>query len=119
MGDCNPIATPLATGADLARIDEPLTQAESEEMEKTPYRSIVGSLMYALNGTRGELGYAVGILSRYLELPEKQHYTAAKRVLRYLKGTLDHGLIYNGNVDNAMRLVGYTDSDWGGDPESH
>ena len=47
-------------------------------MEKTPYRSIVGSLMYALNGTCGELGYAVGILSRYLELPEKQHYTAAK-----------------------------------------
>ncbi|XP_058219284.1 secreted RxLR effector protein 161-like [Rhododendron vialii] len=56
--------------------------------------------------------HSVSMISRFMNEPSKLHYTAAKRVLRYLQGTKMHGLLYEKEEDN--KLVGFTDSDWAG-----
>ncbi|KAL5820270.1 hypothetical protein ACOSQ3_022152 [Xanthoceras sorbifolium] len=82
---------------------------EEKREEKT---SLVGSLRY-LTCTRPDILYAVGLVSRYMENPTTTHFKVAKRILRYIKGTIDFGLFYS--VSNDYKLVGYSDSDWGGD----
>jgi hypothetical protein len=67
--------------------------------------------MYLTN-TRPDICFAVNTLSQYLVEPRRVHLVVAKHVMRYLKGTLDFGLNYNG--DHDFRLIGYTDSDWAG-----
>ncbi|XP_074369240.1 secreted RxLR effector protein 161-like [Apium graveolens] len=57
--------------------------------------------------------YAVGLVRRYMEKPKQDHFMEAKRILRYIKGILDHGLFYTHSQDS--KLVGYSDSDYGGD----
>jgi hypothetical protein len=65
--------------------------------------------MYLTN-TRSYICFVVNTLSQYLVEPRRVHLVVAKHVMRYLKGTLDFGLCYNGDQD--FRLIGYTDSDW-------
>jgi hypothetical protein len=67
--------------------------------------------MYLTN-IRPDIYFVVNTLSQYLEEPKRVHLVYAKHVMRYLKGTLDFGLCYNGDQD--FRLIGYTDSDWAG-----
>jgi hypothetical protein len=67
--------------------------------------------MYLTN-TRPNICFAVKTLSQFLVEPRRVHLVAAKYVMRYLKGTLDFDLSYNG--DHDFRLSGYTDSDWAG-----
>ena len=81
-------------------------------MERVPYFSAVGSLMYAMLCTRLDICYAIELVSRYQSNPGQKHWQAVKRILRYLKGTLDYSLQYQGS---DMSLVGYSDADWSGD----
>ncbi|KAI5352434.1 hypothetical protein L3X38_005325 [Prunus dulcis] len=81
--------------------------AASEEQ----YRSIVGSLLY-LTVTRPDIMYASSLLARFMHCPTSKHYGTTKRVLRYIKETLDYGLEYV-KGKNSM-LIGFCDSDWGG-----
>ena len=74
----------------------------------------MGSLNY-LTTTRPDLSYFVSILSQFLSKPCETHWKDAKQVLRYLKGTVDYGLLYT-NVSN-VQLEGYSDSDWAGNPD--
>ncbi|KAG6409034.1 hypothetical protein SASPL_132064 [Salvia splendens] len=76
------------------------------------YKSLVGSLRY-LTCTMPDILYATGLVSRYMENPTTSHFKAAKRILRYLRGTIDYGLFYS--QSNDYKLVGYSDSDWAGD----
>ncbi|XP_074345106.1 uncharacterized protein LOC141684164 [Apium graveolens] len=76
------------------------------------FKSLVGSLRY-LTFTRPDIMYAVGLVSRYMEKPKQDHFMAAKRILRYVKGTLGHGLFYTHSQNS--KLVGYSDSNYGGD----
>ncbi|KAK8936281.1 hypothetical protein KSP39_PZI013961 [Platanthera zijinensis] len=108
MTDCNPVTTPMTTGTRLRKED----QAKPVSIED--YRSLVGSLVYLTN-TRPDIENAVSILSRFMTQPSSEHLTAAKRVLRYLKGTKNFGLTYKEEEEPA--LIGYTDSDWGGDAD--
>ncbi|XP_052477244.1 secreted RxLR effector protein 161-like [Gossypium raimondii] len=72
------------------------------------YQSTVGMLQY-LCITRPELSFCVNKLSQYMNCPSETHWRAVKRVLRYLIGTIDHGLFFTkGNVE----VVGYSDADW-------
>src|ERR1700678_3307556 len=80
-------------------------------IDATLYRQIIESLMYLMN-TRLDICFAVNTLSQFLVEPRRVHLVAAKHVMRYLKGTLDFGLSYNG--DHDFRLSGYTDLDWAG-----
>jgi hypothetical protein len=89
---------------------KPLTREEHET-----YRSIVGSLLYAANITRVDIAYIVGVLARYCSNPMNYHLMAARKVLRYLRGTTDYQLIFKGSSQSTSRynLVIYTDSSWG------
>jgi len=86
-------------------------------MSRVPYASVVGTLMYAMVCTRPDIAYAVGVLSRFMSKPGKEHWTATKRVFMYLCGTSDYGLCYQGRLglDRVLDIRGFVDADWAGD----
>jgi hypothetical protein len=86
----------------------------SKEVNGTVYRQMVGSLNY-LTKTRPDISYFVSVLSEFMAKPYESHWNAAKTVLRYLKGTLDHGIKYTDASD--VELTGYSDFDWAGNPD--
>ena len=106
MVECNPTNTPM--GAKLKK-------GGGRSMDATLYRSLNKSLRYLLH-MRPDMTYSVSILSRYMVNPTSHHWIAAKRVLRYLKGTIDFGLIY-GKRANDLNVIGYSDSDFVSDVE--
>jgi hypothetical protein len=81
----------------------------TEEVDATQYRRLVGSLRYLVH-TRLDLAYSVGYVSRFLQRPMTEHEQAVKRIVRYVAGTLDHGLYYP-RCPGEAHLVGYSDSD--------
>lgn len=85
----------------------------SEPFDSKVYQSCVGGLLYLSNRTRPDLTYSVSKAARYCSNPTKEHWSFVKRILRYLNGTLDHGIVYS--KVNEPNLVGYSDADWAGD----
>lgn len=106
MEDCKPVSTPSDPNQKLTKCDEAIDD------ERFPYRQLIGSLMYLATATRPDICYALGMVSRYMEHPKAIHVNAAKRIIRYIKGTLDHGILYNNS--NAYCLNGFSDSDYAG-----
>eukprot|EP00253_Pinus_taeda_P012255 PITA_12255 len=106
-------------GIDFGDIFSPVakTQEEEEDMSCVPYASAVRSLMYAMVCTRPDIAHAVGVLSRFMSKPGKEHWTAVKHVFRYLRGTSDYGLCYQGRtgLDRVLDIRGFVDLDWAGD----
>ena len=105
MINCKPMGTPMALTEKLFKEDG------EQKADPQVFRSLVGSLIYLTN-TRSDIVYVVGVVSRFMSDPSKLHFTAAKRKLRYVKGTKNFGIRYEKEDDNS--LVGYTDSDWAG-----
>ena len=99
-----------------------LTRISAEEGGRPDklYMSMVGSLLYAAMITRPDITYAVQALGRHLQASGEEHIIAAKRVLRYLQGTKDLGLIYEPKGDGTEQpsIFGYSDADWGGDRDT-
>jgi len=93
------------------------TQEEEEDMPRVPYASAVGSLMYAMVYTRINITHVVGVLSRFMSKPGKQHWTIMRWVFRYLRGTSDYGLCYQGRLglDRVLYIRGFVDADWARD----
>ncbi len=112
MKDAKPMDTPQAVGEVLSK-DDPTTK--SEDMKAVPYRNAVGSIMYAMIGTRPDIAVATSTVSRFLSEPGLTHWKAVKRILRYLKGTKDLSIVYTGSLNKSITLEGYCDADWGGD----
>lgn len=111
MKDCNPTGTPLESNVnEIVRENEPKTNEIMRISE--PYRELVGCLMYLANASRPDIAFAANLLSRFNNNPSEIHWKMAKRVLRYLKGTVDCGINYE---KKSEYLVAYSDSDWGGD----
>ena len=71
-------------------------------------------MTYVTTATRPDLASAVSILSKYMSKPSKEHWQGVKRILRYIKGTINYGLIFKAE-DNKGILAGYSDADWAGD----
>ena len=119
MEDCKPISTPLEVNQGLSKSMSPQTARDREYMATIPYRQAVGSLMHAMIGTRLDICYAVGAVSQFMSDPGKEHWTAVKRILRYLQGTQDYQLELSGS-DNSTTVVlhGYCDADWGSNPDN-
>ena len=124
MTNCNPAATPLTAGTVLSKDDCPPTPpATPVTINGHTYASVVGAIMYAMLGTRPDLAYSVGCLSRFNSNPSTTHVTALKHVLRYLAGTTDYQLVYgtqstsvaqhsNSNQAVPFTVFGYCDSDY-------
>ena len=108
MQDCKPTNTPL-----------PIKSATNIEPDNKPlqdinkYQQIIGSLIFISNATRPDIAYAVSHLARAMHAPLESDLIAAKRVLRYLKGTRNYALNYN-NKDQD--LIIYSDSSWAEEP---
>ncbi|XP_021717923.1 uncharacterized protein LOC110685704 [Chenopodium quinoa] len=83
--------------------------------DPTLYRSLAGALQY-LTFTRPDIAYAVQEVCLFMHDPREAHYDALKRILRYIQGTIGHGLhLY---PSPPMNLITYTDADWGGCPDT-
>eukprot|EP00253_Pinus_taeda_P022050 PITA_22050 len=87
MQDCKPATTPMEPGLKLS------AQSSSLPVDETLFRQLVGSLIY-LTTTRPDISFAVSYISRFMSAPNADHWIAAKRVLRYVRGTSDYGLLY-------------------------
>lgn len=79
------------------------------------YQSKVGSLMYAMLATRPDIAFAVSVVSRYSANPTPAHLTIVHGILRYLKGTIDLKLVFDGKLGE---LIGYSDADRAGDQDT-
>ena len=111
MMNCNPSSSPAETNVKL------LMNEEEEYVGPTLFKQIVGSLRYICNG-RPDIAYAVGIISRFMSEPRVSHQLAAKRVMRYIKGTLQFGILFPNCLDeNFMELIAYFDADWCGNKQ--
>ena len=108
MSECKPVATPLEAGV---RFDKRGDDEEACEVQK--YQKAIGCLTYLSTATRPDIAAAVGMLSKFMAEPGVTHWVGVKRVLRYLRGTHNYGLVFVGGDDDT--LVGYSDSDWAGD----
>lgn len=108
MSECKPVNSPIVPGFKIHR------DVDGVAVDGTQYKQIVGSLMY-LTATRLDIMFSVSLISRYMSNPTEMHLQAAKRILRYLKGTSGYGIFYKkGEEEN---LLGFTDSDYAGDEE--
>jgi hypothetical protein len=115
MNNAKVVSSPLATHFKLSTKQSPSTDEEKEDMERIPYASAVGSLMYAMVCTRPDIAHAVGVVSRFLSDPGREHWNAVKWIMRYLRGTSKLCLSFG---SGKPMLVGYTDSDMAGDVDT-
>lgn len=109
MEHAKPVATPMSSTDSLTQRGDPMP-------EPTLYRATVGSLQY-LALTRPDISFAVNRLSQFMQKPTTAHWEAAKRVLRYLAGTVTHGIFFSSST--PLTLHAYSDADWGGDRDDY
>ncbi|WVZ82160.1 hypothetical protein U9M48_029453 [Paspalum notatum var. saurae] len=109
MTDCNPCSTPVDTQTKLSE------DAGPPVADPTAYRSLAGALQY-LTFTRPDITYAVQQVCLHMHDPREPHLTALKPLLRYLRGTVDYGLLLHRS--SSADLVVYTDADWAGCPDT-
>ncbi|BFG28414.1 hypothetical protein CerSpe_146880 [Prunus speciosa] len=109
MLECKPISTPMEPNVKLC------TYEGKDVEDATMYQQLVGSLIY-LTLTRPDISYAVGVMSRYMQNPKKSHLDAVRRILRYVKSTIDYGHLYKKGED--CKLIGYCDADYAGDHDT-
>lgn len=115
MDQCKSTSTPLAEKVQLLKDDCPAEGSpEAKQMRGLDYRGLVGSLNYLAVTSRPDIAYACHSLSCYLNNPGPTHWTAAKHVMRYLRGTKTKGLEYRHDPAGLV-LKGYADADWAGD----
>jgi transposase InsO family protein len=118
MINCKSSPTPHQSGFYLTSKMSPSVESEMLEMRNVPYAELVGSLNWLSTNTRPDIATSVGTLCRFISNPGRQHWNAALRVLRYLSGTLDHGIYYQQQEQNSSLLLGYSDADWAGEPDT-
>ena len=105
MKDCKPAATPVDQSTKLM-------PNEGEPAEKDKYQPLIGGLTYAVTATRPDLAQVLGTVNQFCSNPG-EHWKTAKRILRYIKGTIDYGITFDGNKQADVELKGYVDADWG------
>ncbi|KAL5721714.1 hypothetical protein ACHQM5_005324 [Ranunculus cassubicifolius] len=105
MDGVKPISTPFGTTTRLSQ------DGGSKFSNHTLYRSVVGALQY-LTFTRPDVSFAVNKVCQYMHNPKDEHWAAVKRILRYLKKTIDYGIFIC--VPSTLTLHAFSDADWAG-----
>jgi hypothetical protein len=105
MTGCKPISIPLEQNVKLSVDEGDLAE------DTTMYKCIVGSLIY-MTITTPDLNYAVGVVSQFMQTPRKPHLDAVRRILRYIKHTLQCGIFYE--TKSQLQVHGYMDANWVG-----
>jgi hypothetical protein len=109
MSNCNPCSTPLETRCKLSTsVGEPVANP-------TLYRSLTGALQY-LTFSRPDIAHTVQQVCLYMHDPREPHFNLIMRILRYVKGTIDHGLQLRRS--SSHDLIAYSDADWAGYPDT-
>ncbi|KAE8188282.1 hypothetical protein CF336_g6216 [Tilletia laevis] len=111
MAACKPSSTPMA---EASKHLGPREGTVATKQERHYFAALIGCLLWLAQGTRMDIAYQVGKLARFMGNPSTEHVAAAMRVLRYLAGTRELGLRFRHS--DLAQLVGYSDSDHGGDP---
>ena len=106
MNECKAVTSPVDTSSRLVSSSAVTTIT-------APFREAVGALMHLTTATRPDIAYAVSYVSRFMENPQEEHWTAVKRIFRYLQGTKDYGICYK--PSDKIDFRGYSDADWAGD----
>jgi hypothetical protein len=113
MQGCSPTQTPANSSCILSTDMQPATPLEIAEMAKKPYRSIVGSELYASRATRVDCAQSVRAIGKYNQNPGRQHWQAAKRVLRYMSANPTLGISFP--ADKGIDIHGFCDASFGDD----
>jgi hypothetical protein len=110
MKTCKPVDTPLSVSDKLSMADGEVLDSE----DSTRYRSIVGALQY-ITLTRPDIAFSVNKVCQFLHAPTTVHWTAVKRILRYLRGTMALGLRLSRSSSTSVSA--FSDADWAGCPD--
>ena len=107
MIDCKPTDTPMVQNHGLQM------KEGAKLTDRGRYQRLVGKLIY-LSHTRPDIAYSVGVVSQFMHSPQEEHWEAVLRIVKYLKGTTEHGLMFEKH--GHLEIHGFTDADWAGNP---
>ena len=111
LENLKPISTPWEVGMKFTKNDD--TDGLTDKLK---YQAAIGCLTYLMNATRPDITAAVNVLSQFVNCPNQQHWPGVKRILRYISGARDHGLVFNrGNT----KVEAFSDSDYGRCPDTY
>jgi hypothetical protein len=115
MSNCTAVSTPMQHDHKIA-LAKPPEGYQASERDIRDYQAVIGAVMFAMICTRPDIAFAVNTLAQFASNPAPFHQQAVKRVLQYLRGTIDRRITYTGSTPAALSpaFVGYCDADWGG-----
>ncbi|KAG2375880.1 Retrovirus-related Pol polyprotein from transposon TNT 1-94 Protease [Vigna angularis] len=110
MMECNITRSPMEVNLKLMKDDS------EKDADETKFKQIIGSIRFICN-SRPDLAFCVGVISRFMSKPKESHMQATKRVLWYIKGSMDCGVLFPTRRKKTVEeITGYIYSDYGGDP---
>ena len=113
MEFCKPVVTPSNCQFKLRSLTDKEWVVKAKEMDSVPYASVVGSLMHAMVGSRPDLAFAVGLVSRFMSKPSQEHWGAVKWIIRYLQRASEVCLTFT--KSGHFEIEGFSDSDYSTD----
>ena len=112
MEDCKSVTTPMTQ----VPLIKPSADYQCDKEQLHQYQSLLGELMHLMVQTRPDLAYCVSRLAQFMSNPTEEHWSALKRVLRYVQGTRQLGVCYTHTEDPSVTMSVWTNSSWGEDP---
>ena len=107
MAECKPCVTPMEERLKLTKA------STTAKVDATLYRSIIGGLRYLVH-TRPDIAFTVGYVSRFMEDPREDHWATVKRLLWYIKGMVDQGIVFPKTSGSRLQLTMFSDADMAG-----
>ncbi|XP_032794787.1 secreted RxLR effector protein 161-like [Daphnia magna] len=117
MTDCKPTSLPANPNNRPSPTMAPKSEEERLQMEKTPLREAIGSLMYLMATTRPDIALAVNQVAAFVSNPGPDQWEATKQIFSYLAGTANYGIFYGGPMlcNESSPLHGFTDANFAED----
>lgn len=117
MLECKGAATPSDPNQRLSKTMSAQSIGDEENMANVPYQAAVGALLYLVQVTRPDIAFAVSNVSQFNNCYSNVHWTAVKRIMRYLKSTINFKLKYSSKCSDSD-VIGYCDADFGGNTDT-